>query len=151
MKKISIGDIFEIETDRGLSYGQLTHRHPTHTDVLRIFEKKFKKRPTDFSFLEDGEIEYTVLCAVGAGYRSGILPRVGNASVRNDLQEFPKFRIGNASPQEPNDDKWSIWDGESEKEVKNLSEEQRKLPRMAIRNFASIRKMIEGKIHSSLL
>ena len=150
-KNIKIGDVFEIHTDLGLCYGQLTHRHPTHTDVLRIFKPKLEKRPSDFSYILNQEVEHTVLCNVAAGFKSGILERVASKCVRIDLQPFPNFRNSNRSPQEPENDDWWIWNGETETRVGKLSTEQMKYPRMAIRNFASIKSLIEGKIHPSLI
>ncbi len=151
MGKIFIGDVFEIETELGLSYGQLTHRHLTHADVLRIFKPKFTSRPTDISSLANEEVEFTVLCAVGAGFKAGVLPCVGTAPVRDDLSQFPKFRSGNRSPQAPNNDDWWIWDGVNEDRVGSLSEEEMKYPRKAILNIAAIKEQIEGRVHPSLL
>ncbi len=150
-KKLQIGDIFEIETELGLSYGQLTHRHPTHTDVLRIFKPKFKVRPENPAIVAAEEVEFTVLCTVGAGFRTGTMPRVGNCAVREQLQPFPKFRNGTANPETGVVEVWWIWDGENEVRVGKLSAEQMNFPRLAIRNLVSIKDLIEGKTHPALL
>lgn len=150
-KKLQIGDIFEIKTELGLSYGQLTHRHPTHTDVLRIFRPKFKQRPHDVSLVTKQDVEFTVLCPVSFGFRTKTLERVGHAPVAPELQAFPKFRNSNRSPEHPEIDDWWIWDGEKETRVGTLSSEEMFYPRMNILNLVAIKELIEGRTHPAFL
>jgi hypothetical protein len=46
--KAKLGDIIEIPTAAGITYSQYTHQHGTHGGVLRIFDRVFDQRPTDF-------------------------------------------------------------------------------------------------------
>lgn len=150
-KKLQIGDIFEIKTKLGLCYGQMTHRHKTHTDVLRIFRPKFNERPENFTDIAMQEVEFTVLCPLTAAVRSEEIPRVANCPVRSDLQPFPKFRNGIANPKTNIVDDWWIWDGEKEYRVGHLTMEQMTIPRLAIRNLVSIIDLVEGRTHPALL
>lgn len=150
-KESEIGAIFEIPAERGLSYAQLTHRHPTHTDVLRIFKRKYKSRPENISLVINDEVELTVLCAVKSANKSNVLPKVGTAPIRDDLKDFPVFR---SAANGPNLElgTWWIWDGKNETKIGDvLTDEQKQLPRLMILNVAAIVDRIEGKVHPALL
>lgn len=153
-KKIQIGDIFEIKTSVGLCYAQYTHKHPTHSDVLRIFKTRYTSRPHQdrISDLTADEVEFTVLCAVGAAYRAKTIEKVGSLPIKEELIEFPKFRSGNIDPETKQVKNWWIWDGKMETKVgSSLTKEQKKYPRLVIRNIAAIRDLIEGNTHPGLL
>lgn len=149
--KAQIGDIFEIGTSLGLYYAQFTHAHPTHTDVLVVFEGGYDKRPDDILSVINRPVQYTVLIAVNASYKAGVIERVGNAPIREELVPFPKFRNGVANPKTLQVENWWIWDGESEICVGDLTEDQKKYPRLIIRNIAAVKSLIEGDLHPSLL
>lgn len=147
-----VGGVFEIQTSLGLSYAQCTHIHPDCADVLRIFSGFFTVRPSDVLAIVDGEVLYTVLCPVAASLKAKMMERVGNSPVRADLLPFPKFRNGVNDPKSMKVEQWWIWDGKEERLVGPLSEDdQKKYPRLLVRNIASIKSLIQGEDHPSLI
>lgn len=150
--KIQIGDIFEIKTKFGLSYAQLTHKHPTHSELLRIFKTFYATRPLDYMKVVQDAVLYTVLFPLVASFKSKLIERVGTAPVRNDLKTFPVFRDGIPDRDTKIVKTWWLWDGETETKIgPHLTEEQQTYPRLGILNLPAVVGLIEGNTHPSLL
>lgn len=151
-KNIQIGDIFEIKTKLGLSYAQLTHRHPSHAELIRIFRKKYSKRPDNLEELCADNVEFSVLFTLIRSYNTNLIEKVGNSAIQHELQVFPKFRDGTPHRDTKIVETWWIWDGKNEIKVgPELTEEQKSYPRLGILNLPAVIGLIEGDTHPSLL
>ena len=126
-KRIKEGDILEVPTAKGLAYVQVTHRHPTMGQLVRVLSGFFKSRINDFESLAQQEHEFVTFIPATAIVNRGIFKRVANVPIPIEAQKFPVFRgIGRL----PGFGKqvWWLWDGENSWEVGDLSPEQQKLP-----------------------
>ena len=55
-KKIKIGDIIEIKTEKGLVYAQYTHLNSLMGNLIRVFTGFYETRPENF----DNIIKYSL-------------------------------------------------------------------------------------------
>lgn len=143
-KRPRIGDVFEIPTKVGLTYAQYTHNHQAnYGELVRVFDKTFRKRPVDFEKLAEHPVRFSVFFPLGVAIHRRVFEIVAHLDVRADLQPFPTFRHGfNVKPT----DKvkiWFLWDGKKEWKVGELTSEQRRLPILEIWNDTALIEAIE--------
>jgi len=144
MKRVKIGDVIEIETEKGFYYAQYTHKHPEFGALIRIFDKGFSNRP---KFLKDVlklKVRFSIFFPLQAAISQGIFSVVGNEVVLPELQKFPIFRDGIADPNTKTVKNWWLWDGKNEWQVGELKEEQFKLPIREIWNDTLLIKRLES-------
>ncbi len=143
-KRSQIGDIIEIPTSKGLAYAQYTHQHPTHGDLIRVFDVVFKHRPSRFSELVNGPVRFSTFFPVTAAVKGGVFNVVGHESVAFHNQPFPVFRNGIADPKTKKVAVWWFWDGEKEWKVGEITAEQRKMPIVGVWNDTLLIERIEA-------
>ena len=57
-RRIKIGDIIEIKTDKGLVYAQYTHKNSLMGNLIRVFTGFYKERPISFEGIVNGDIRF---------------------------------------------------------------------------------------------
>jgi hypothetical protein len=130
MKRIKIGDLFEIQTAKGLVYGQFTHKNPEYGALIRIFSGFYSTRPNDLSAIGLQSIQFTVFFPIQSAVNAGLIVYCGNLEVTPENAIFPIFRSANFSKEaKRGQDDWWIWDGVTPKRLgRILTEEEKKFP-----------------------
>jgi hypothetical protein len=137
MKRPQIGDIIEIPTAVGLAYAQYTHQHdkpPKMGALIRVFDRIFDRRPTDWSDIAASPVRFSTFTPLSVAVHRGTFKVVGHHEVADENKVFPLFRNGNPHLQTKKVAVWWLWDGEKEWMVGKITDEQRKLPLLAIMN-----------------
>jgi hypothetical protein len=123
---VRLGDIIEIKTSRGLSYAQYTHKHSQYGALLRVFEKAFAIRPTDFSQVVLLPVACVTVFPLGAACSRGIVTAVSNHPIQTPT-EFPKFRAGVVDRAGKYND-WWLWGGKTDVHIGAPKPGQEELP-----------------------
>lgn len=126
MKRIQIGDVFEIITPKGKGYFQYVYNNKKITELIRILPSLYLEQPKDMVQVVTKKEVYFVHFPLKAAYRRRIVKLVGSYDLPNEL-ELPKkmrtvYRVGNLMCWHIVD--YNTWKRES---VKELNEEQKKL------------------------
>ena len=115
-QRIEPGDIFEIETPGGPALVQVTHMHPTSSEVVRVLAAT-EGAPADLDELAQHEHRLVAMVpfasAIGSGRLSG--RKIGRAAVPEGARTFPTFRMPILDKKEgvrANVAYWWFWDGE---------------------------------------
>ena len=143
MPRKKIGDVIEIETNLGLAYALYTHEHRMMGSLLRVFERKFPSRPTDFIDLVGSPLQFETFFPLGAAVHRKLVAIAGHVAIPRYLQRFPTFRCGVEDPKTKKVLNWWLWDGEREWIIGSLKEEQKSYPIRAILNDTLLRERIE--------
>ena len=145
--KIKIGDIIEIKTGKGLSYAQYSHEHVAHPkfgSLIRVLPGFHKERPTDFANIVKQKATFVVFVALQHMVNENYVMVVNNQPVPPDAQVFPVFRNGIPDPKTRKVKIWWFWDGEKEWKVGNLTNEEKRMPILAIIGDELLVKRIES-------
>ena len=144
MKKINLGDIFELATKRGFIYLQMV-KFPkdqrNDIELVRIYYELHRNKANDLSLLQTGAHFY-VQFPVCAAFRRSIIERVGNIPLEHNFQAPRYFRTENLFG-----DGWQIVDAETLKRetLSELTDEQKLLSPWGIWNDTYIiERMDEG-------
>jgi hypothetical protein len=89
------GDIVEIETPAGLSFLQVTHRHPSYPEVFRALVGPLAERPLDLEQLARQPSRFVAMFPLSDALSRGELPghKIGAATIPESAKTFPTFRI----------------------------------------------------------
>ncbi len=113
---IKPGDLFEIETPEGPVLVQVTHLHPTSSEVVRMLART--DAPYDLDELARQETLLVAMVPFASAIDSGRLTgrKIGSAAVPEAARAFPSFRMPILDKKEgvrTNVAYWWFWDGES--------------------------------------
>lgn len=122
-----LGDVIEIKTPRGLAYAQYTHKNPLQGALLRVLPGFFPSRPSDFAALVAQRELFLVFFPLGAACHRKIVSIVAEEEVPPQSRQFPTFRHGYADA-DGHVALWTLWNGEREWRVTELSPEEQQLP-----------------------
>jgi len=131
MKRMKIGEIAEIKTPAGLAYAHYVLRHsakPVMGDLHRILPGLYKSRPGDLVALAYEPHLFVTFCPLTQGFEDNSVQVVGYAEPTKDQSTMPTFR----QLQLLCDDRrprWSLWNGQEDAVVAELTKEQRGFPR----------------------
>lgn len=127
-KRATIGDVFEINTERGLSYAQLSHKHKLYGYLLRILPGFYATRPMDIRTLVQEKDNLQLFAHVPRLVSSGILLNIGNTEVPEFAGQLPLFRFRQEGFG-PSD--WFLWNGEDYHRLgRELPEQYRNHPNL---------------------
>lgn len=142
MKKIDIGDIFEIGTKKGKGYFQCVKLDKIRCDTIMIFNKLYKERPLIESII-DVDDRYFVGFPLGAALNRKLVEKVGNVSLPINFQFPTQSREEHVIQGEFLG--WHIIDNKTLRRelVKTLSPEQMKLSPLSIWNDTLLKEMLE--------
>src|SRR5688572_10938623 len=127
MSTVRIGDVFELETPRGLAYLQYTHETKSDGALVRVLRGTHVSRPQIASLVNERE-QFFAFVPIAACLRQGFVRAVGHHPVPEHAQEFPLFKARSfAGLERPQ--RWDLWDGERVTATPDsLTPEQRALP-----------------------
>lgn len=128
MKRIKIGDVFEIDVTNGKAYLQYVYNNELIGELIRVLPGKFESQIDDLTQLVNGETEYFIHFPVKGAYKQKIIKLVGNYSLPNSLR-IPNYFRDDKRDRDGNLIGWQIvnyetWERET---VDLLTEEQKKL------------------------
>jgi hypothetical protein len=127
MKRIKIGDLFEIQTAKGLVYGQFTHKNPAYGALIRIFSGFYQTRPIDLKEITLQPLQFTVFSPIQRAVNLNLITLCANLPVTSENAIFPIFRGANYSKEgKRSADDWWIWDGTSSKRLGRILNEDEK-------------------------
>lgn len=146
MKKIQVGDVFEITTTKGKGYFQYIYHNKTIGELIRVLPGLYLKQPQDMIPVVAAKELYFVHFPLKASYKQGIVRLIGNFNMPEGLK-LPKKMRDNFVDRNGNIICWHIvdystWKNES---VKVLTEEQKGLSPWGIWNDTLlIERLVEG-------
>jgi hypothetical protein len=109
-----IGDVVEIVSKRGFAYAQYTQHHPEWNAVLRVFDRVFGERPSDWAMVVSLPVRFIVQFPLRSAVRQKAISVVGHAPVTPKNLDFPIFRRGMADPATGKVHRWWLWHGEGD-------------------------------------
>ena len=127
-RRVKIGDIFEVETQKGFIYFQYVYKRLDKLQTINVFNYVSKTK-LDLEEIDTSNIKLTVEYPVTIAYNRDMIDFIGN----KDFSEFiyPKYRIDRALKlsREDNARGWDIVDTDTlkRKRVINLNDEEKKL------------------------
>lgn len=146
MRRVKIGDVVEIPTEKGLAYAHYTHKLKSYGALLRVFKGFYHSRPPDPSEILGQEVLFSTFYPLSAATSQGLVFIAFEAQVQKRLQEFPTFRsAGLPNPDTGEVKTWYLWaGGDSSWEMGELTDEMRKLPIRGVWNHTLLVKRIES-------
>lgn len=127
MTTVRIGDVFELETPKGLAYLQYTHETKSDGALVRVLRGTYPTREPIAPIVNTRE-QFFAFVPIAASVRQGLVRAVGHHPVPEHARKFPLFKArvfaGLGRPQ-----RWDLWDGDVVTSVPGpLTPEQRALP-----------------------
>ncbi|MDR0787638.1 MAG: hypothetical protein LBG44_07205 [Gemmatimonadota bacterium] len=142
-KPVKIGDVFELETNKGLAYIQYTHRNKLMGVLVRVLPGLYSDIPEDLSGIVEDHSLLRIFFPLQAAVNKNIVRLVANIPVPAGEIDFPVFRAPVKDLRNQEVVGWWLWDGESEWPIDRLSEEQMAYP---VRTIVNDTKLIEDII-----
>ncbi len=144
MKRLRLGDIFEIATPKGVAYGQYINKHEDYGAVIRIFRGMHERRPPKIAEIMN-EVQFVTFFPLQNAIKHGDVTIVGNEPIPPNASKFPTFRSGLANPATGKASVWWLWDGVKEWRVDNITPEQRGIPILEVVNDTLlIERIVDG-------
>lgn len=140
-KRVLVGDLIEISTEKGLAYAQYTHRDPMMGSLVRVRKGTHAVRPSDPRVVFAEGVQFITFVPLGAMVNRELVKVVANLPIPLEDEAFPVFRNGIRSRADGST-KWWLWDGKTEVPVKSLTPEQRHYPLRATWNDTLLRERI---------
>jgi hypothetical protein len=130
MAKARIGEVFELRTNNGYGYFQLTHMHtspPKMGGLIRVLGE-FDSHQNSPELLAKCETQFKTFFPIDQAIKKNLIKSIGVAEIPEQDQTFPIFRNGVRDPKTKQIDTWWLWDGDKEWRVGSLTEEQFNFP-----------------------
>ena len=145
--RVKFGDIIEIDTERGYAYAQYTHKDPMMGALIRVFKGFYPNGLKDFTNLIEQPTQFSTFFPLQRAVNIESVKIVGKKiPIRNDLKAFPVFRVGGLiDPERKKTRSWSLWDGNEEIRIDQLTSHQKKLPIKATWNDTMLISRIENE------
>lgn len=144
MAKVKIGDIIEIKTKKGFSYAHYTHNEEDFCNLIQVKEGFYDKRPENFGDVARSPTTLITYFPLEISIKKKDVDIVTNVPVPQKYSEFPLIRIPGFDLKTGKITKWYLWDGNGglwdNQPIKNLTEEQKKLP---IRQICPLNSLVE--------
>ena len=144
MNRPKIGSVIEFKTAKGLAYGQVTHKHPEYSYLIRVFFGFHDSRPDSFEGAVSEPVRFSAFTHLPSAIKQNCCSTVAELPVREELRPFTLFRAGMYDFVTKQMGPWWLWDGEKEWRVGNLTPEQLKYPKLGVWNAALIVERIES-------
>jgi hypothetical protein len=81
MRKIRLGDIFEIVTEKGTAYLHYIYKDESIGDMIRVLPGLYSERPVNFEQLAGSKERYTIFFPLSAASKRKIVELVGHYSI----------------------------------------------------------------------
>jgi hypothetical protein len=135
MRKPVIGDIFEIETPKGLGYLQYVRFDERLGELIRVLQPLLPERPLQYNDLVLQPERFFTFFPLAAANSKRIVEWVANEPVLGHLRTTPAMRSPlRIDPQRRVVESWWIIDGENQIIVETLTDEQKRLSIEAVIN-----------------
>lgn len=101
MKKIKVGDVFELETPKGKAYLHYIYDDPTIGELIRVLPGLYQDRPSELNEIVAEKERYLIFFPLRAAHRRSIVHRIGHVSaegytkpafMRSDYWEGYEFK-----------------------------------------------------------
>ena len=134
-RSIQLGDVFELETPKGLAYLQYAYYDPQMGELIRVAPGTYGTRPANLATVIAGcEIFYTFF-PLATALKQKIIRRISNYEIPVHVARPPVLRSpGRVNMTSKRIENWWLWDGVRSWPVNELTEEQKKLSVKAIWN-----------------
>lgn len=147
MKRIQVGDLFEIETPKGRGYFQYVYLNPkTDIELISVLPGLYSEEPQKIEDLVQKKEAFFVHFPARAAYRRKIIRLIGHYELPSELEVPPK-QMRTTHVIKGEFICWHIVDYETWQRipVKELSSEQKKLSPWGVWNDTLlIERMMEG-------
>lgn len=140
---IKVGDVFSINTSKGLAYFQFVKQNKLMGSLIRVLPGIHGEEPSCWEDFVGQSTNFWIFFPVSAALKKGIIRKVANYNVPDHAKEFPLFRAGVRHPETGKVETWWLWDGEKEWPVGDITEDERKLPIRASWNDTMLVQRIE--------
>jgi hypothetical protein len=132
-KRLSPGDVVELQIGKKYAYAQFIMRHkkpPFYGKLMRILPGKFSKKQTDFEELAVREGSYCCFWWITSDIASRKIRIAGKSPIPREYRKMPQFKHGIRSLKTGRVSHWYIWDGKrrTSTPVSGLSEVQKSYP-----------------------
>lgn len=148
MKKILLGDVFEIETPQGYLYGQYVNDFPGIGELFSVIKNVYKESLQNIADALPND-SYVTFFPVSAAAQKKMIRKVGNFPVPEGRKKMPRMKIRAVfagSSQETHT--WDYW--ENGKRVGHvpspISEEDTKLPEVATPSLPALIERVLSEI-----
>ena len=95
-RRPKIGDLFEIETSKGMAYGQYCHREGGEPlgagPLIRVIEGLHNRRPTDLQVIARQPTLFWTYYPLGAALNQGLVTNLGTFPIPAEAAEYPVLR-----------------------------------------------------------
>lgn len=78
MARLTLGDIFELETSKGKAYLHFIHKEHNIGELIRVLDGLYPERPSCFEELAGAAEQFMIYFPLAAAKRRKIVARVGN-------------------------------------------------------------------------
>lgn len=143
MAKVELGDIFEINTNKGNAYFQCVKIDKLKWDIIKVFNQLFDERPS-LNIIVDIHDSYFVGFALGAAFKRKLVEKIGNVPLEPD-SKLPEYMRSNHAVRGQHLG-WHIIDTATWKRqlVEKPSEEQMRLSPWGIWNDTLLKEKLES-------
>jgi hypothetical protein len=133
-KRVKVGDVIEIVTERGLAYAQYSLKKERYGALLRVLPGFHQTRPRDFSGISNQKERFVTFFPLQGAISSNIFEVVANEEVPENARVLPLFRARGFIDKSGTVHDWWLWDGERSWQIPTLTDELRKLPIRSVWN-----------------
>ncbi|MFA0809793.1 hypothetical protein [Microbulbifer epialgicus] len=144
-RRLKIGDLIEIPTQKGLSYAHYTHKDKVCGQLIFVYKGFYHKRPNNLKEILTKEVQFYTFFPLTSAVNHGDMTFVENIPLVEHEVKFPLFRTGMADPKTKKIEDWWIWDGKNSVRVGTLDNDQKKLPPRGVWNDTLLIKRIEDQ------
>ena len=148
-KRVSVGDIFEVEVSGGFSYFQMTHKIPKWGAFIAVFEGVSAMKVKDCNEIVAKKVLFRYFYPLQASFNQSLVDFIGKAEVSENLVEFPNTRTRMNIDRTGNVLSWAVTEAGKQSVVKKLSPKQKDYPIHGIINHTMLTNLINKQwIHS---
>lgn len=135
LKRLKVGDVFEISTPNGNAFFQYVHNESDTGQLIKILPGLFSDKPDNIENLVKGDGLFFIYFPLKAAYKQGIVKVLGNEAVPENFSP-PKHMRSKMVDKDGNLICWQIVDCKTlqRESVSELSAEQKKLSPWGIWN-----------------
>jgi hypothetical protein len=141
--KPRIGDVFEVETEKGFGYLQYVNRSPVYGELVRVFPGTYRTRPESFDDLLESTEAFLSFLPIARAVSDGLITWVNHRDPPSRFKIFPMMRWGTAPPKGGGPRKWRLFDGEHLGEFRPLTPSIAKLSTTGTPDIVLLRRRIE--------
>lgn len=133
-RRARVGDVVELPTPSGLAYAQCTHTLREWGALLAVLWGRHATRPVELGTVVTTPIQFQTFFPLTQAINRKIFHVVANVPVPSDRQVLPTFRAAGFIDRTGRVHDWWLWNGEFTRQVRTLTDDQRRLPILGVIN-----------------